>query len=87
MSLNLKNALALLKPQEQAELFEHLAERLHQPSRAALAEYYQALLKQNPSAEEAAAPIGAKPYRTAVERASSASDRVPRILRPTARNQ
>ncbi len=76
MSLNLKGALALLKPQEQAEVFKYLAERLHQPDLVALAEYYQSLLAQKFSAEETVAPTPSILYRTAEERAEGTSNRV-----------
>lgn len=76
MSLNLKKALTLLPPHEQAEIFKYLADHLHLPNLAALAEYYQTLLEQNSSAEETAAPAQPIFYRTAEERTASAPNRV-----------
>ncbi|MEK7729221.1 MAG: hypothetical protein AAB354_12470 [candidate division KSB1 bacterium] len=76
MSLNLKNALALLQPQEQAEVFKHLAEHLHQPNLVALAEYYEMLLEQNLPAEETPAPTQPILYRTTEARTAAASNRV-----------
>ncbi len=76
MPLNLKNALALLSPQEQGEIFKHLAEQLHVPNLVALAEYYQTLLEPNPVERETSAQAKPISYRTAEERATGAPNRV-----------
>lgn len=79
MSNNLKTAAALLSPKEQAELFQHLAQELHQPSLFALAEYYRSLLVE----PAAAASLKVKTYPTSEERrAANPPDRVREDIAP-----
>lgn len=73
MSSNLKTAVSLLPPKEQAELFQRLAQQLHQPSLFALAEYYRSLLAE----PDSAASSKVKTYPTSEERrAANPPDRV-----------
>ncbi len=76
MSFDFKSALALLEPQAQAQIFAHLAERLHQPSLDALAQYYQALLEEKFAASPAVVATEAKQYRTSEEQATAEANRV-----------
>lgn len=75
MSFNLKNALALLTPHEQAAIFAHLAESLHQSDLRALAKYYERVLKEKSSTtDDTAAP--AKAYLASEEQRPEATNRV-----------
>lgn len=75
MSFNLENALALLKPHEQAAIFAHLAEQLHQSGLVALAQCYQRLLEEKSCTTPDTAVLK-ESYRTGEERLTTAENHV-----------